>query len=396
MLKRCITLPVNKTILHIAPTPFFSDRGCHIRIEGIVRCLTELGYDNTVCTYHHGRDIQGVNTKRIKSIAKYTQTAAGPSKYKLLADWRLLILTIKEYRRLKPATIHAHLHEGLLIGLLVKWLFFWRRTHLLGDMQGSLTGELEAHGTFRKKPYLKLPLKILEWCLMKFANQIICSSQHSVDKIQHDFSVDSNKISLAQDGADVSTQLTASQKSELRTQLNLPSDRTIVVYSGALLDSKGLKDLKVIIKNADPKTTHFLIIGYPTNNLQDFLNYEQLQSRCTLTGQIEFENLGNYLNLAQIAIDPKQNDSGEGSGKMLNYLACGLPVLAFNTINNRDFLPTGTQLADNTEQLNQLINELSCDEAKRRKISKLNLDQFNNHYSWNVCKQQLKDVYANH
>jgi len=88
---------LNKIILHIAPTPFFSDRGCHIRIEGIVRCLTELGHNNTVCTYHHGRDIQGVSTKRIKSIANYTQTSAGPSKYKLLADWRLLKLTTRPF-----------------------------------------------------------------------------------------------------------------------------------------------------------------------------------------------------------------------------------------------------------------------------------------------------------
>jgi len=111
---------MKKTILQIAPTPFFSDRGCHIRIEGIVRCLSQLGYNNTVCTYHHGREVDSVKTKRIKAIANYTQTAAGPSKYKLLADWRLLVLCIKEYHRLKPDVIHAHLHEGLLIGLIVK------------------------------------------------------------------------------------------------------------------------------------------------------------------------------------------------------------------------------------------------------------------------------------
>jgi len=384
---------LNKIILHIAPTPFFSDRGCHIRIEGIVRCLTELGHNNTVCTYHHGRDIQGVSTKRIKSIANYTQTSAGPSKYKLLADWRLLKLTIKEYRRLRPDVIHAHLHEGLLIGVLVKWLFFWRATSLLGDMQGSLTGELEAHGTFNNKAYLKWPLKLLETCLMKFANQIICSSEHSLNKIQHDFSVKPNKISLAQDGADSSTPLKKDQKLELMNQLKLPTDKILIVYSGALLDSKGLNELKNIIKNANPEKTHFLIIGYPTDDLQTFLEAQKLLNHCTLTGRIEFQNLSNYLNLADIAIDPKQNDSGEGSGKMLNYLSCGLPVLAFNTLNNRDFLPAGTPLASDTNQLNQMIDELSVDEDRRQKMSERNLEQFNTCYSWNVCKQQLKTVY---
>ena len=78
---------------------------------------------------------------------------------------------------------------------------------------------------------------------------------------------------------------------------------------------------------------------------------------------------------------------------MLNYLSCGLPVLAFNTLNNRDFLPAGTPLASDTNQLNQMIDELSVDEDRRQKMSERNLEQFNTCYSWNVCKQQLKTVY---
>ena len=227
---------MEKTILHIAPTPFFSDRGCHIRIEGIVRCLTQLEYNNTVCTYHHGREVTGVSTKRIKAIASYTQTAAGPSKHKLLADWRLLILSIQQYRALKPDVIHAHLHEGLLIGLLIKYLFFWRMTPVFGDMQGSLSGELTAHGSFEKKPFLKWPVIALEWLLMKCATHIICSSQHSLDKIQKEFSINADKISLAQDGADPIEALTEKRRNELLKHWQLPNNKILIVYSGALLD----------------------------------------------------------------------------------------------------------------------------------------------------------------
>jgi len=170
-------------ILHIAPTPFFSDRGCHIRIEGEVRCLDTLGFQNTVCTYHHGHDVSTVATKRIKNIPAYTQTEAGPSKYKLLADWRLLWLVFRQYRVLKPVALHAHLHEGLLIAFVVKMLFFWRRTPLIADMQGSLVGELETHGTFKRRPYLKWPTALLERILYWCATHIICSNTHSVDKM---------------------------------------------------------------------------------------------------------------------------------------------------------------------------------------------------------------------
>ena len=409
---------MNKNILHIAPTPFFSDRGCHIRIEGIARCLNELGYDNTVCTYHHGRDVAGISTKRIKTIRNYTKTEAGPSKYKILADWRLLTLVIKEYRRLKPSVIHAHLHEGLLIGLLVKWLFFWRRTPVIGDMQGSLSGELEAHGSFKKKPYLKWPVKTLEWCLMKLANHIVCSSQHSLDIIQSEFSVKENSISLAQDGADIATPLPIERRKQLQSQWTLPTDKTIVVYSGALLDSKGLNELKEIIKNSDPNNVHFLVIGYPKENIEPYLEQENLLARCTLTGRVDFEQLSDYLSLAEIAIDPKNNNSGEGSGKMLNYLACGLVVLAFDTTNNKEFLAEGSlsaegslhaegslsaegsspaegsQLAKDVEQLTQRLNKLAKNKSLRDKISSANLKRFEQNYSWQICKDQLSALYS--
>ncbi len=84
----------NHLVLHIAPTPFFADRGCHIRIEGIVRSLRVLDWDSVVCTYHHGYDVEGVETRRIGAIESYTQTAAGPNPWKLWADLKLLFLSM--------------------------------------------------------------------------------------------------------------------------------------------------------------------------------------------------------------------------------------------------------------------------------------------------------------
>lgn len=382
-------------ILQIAPTPFFSDRGCHIRIEGIVRCLTELGYDNTVCTYHHGRDVDNVITKRIEPITQYTQTSAGPSKYKLLADWRLLKLSIKTYRELKPVAIHAHLHEGLLIGFIVKILFFWHRTPLIGDMQGSLTGELEAHGAFNKKPALRWLTKLVERFTMWAADHIVCSSDHALEKIQSDFDLRMRKISLVQDGADAVSPLNAKKAAYIRNKLRIPADKTVVVYSGALHKSKGLPELKKLILSCRKLSDemHFLIIGYPKENLSPFLKKMDLRTMCSMTGRIDFNKLPLYLDVADIAIDPKFSDAGEGSGKMLNYMASGLPVVAFNGANNRRFLPHGTPLAETTDQLVEQLKNLHNDKELRAKSAAEHLAKFEENYSWEVTKQQLEGVY---
>lgn len=380
-------------IVQIAPTPFFSDRGCHIRVEGIVRSLTELGFDNLVCTYHHGRDVDGVSTKRISTIKNYTKTEAGPSKYKLWADWKLLWLTIKHYRLLRPVAIHAHLHEGLMIGLIVKILFFWHKTPLIADMQGSLTGELEAHGSFKKWPFLKWPTKLIERVLMWGADTIICSSSHSLEKIKTEFGIADGKISLAQDGANPVVPLSDSRRTQLVKELKLPTDELIVIYSGALLESKGLSELKSLISGIRGTNIHFLIIGYPTEELGQFTKDEQLDQQCTLTGRVPFERLAEYLSVADVAIDPKASDAGEGSGKMLNYLACGLPVLAFDTQNNREFLPQGAPLARDNDELITQLQEWARDSELRLSEGKKNLNRFHEHYSWSVTKDQLAEVY---
>ncbi|RBP49624.1 glycosyltransferase family 4 protein [Arenicella xantha] len=382
-------------ILHIAPTPFFSDRGCHIRIEGIVRCLSNLGYENTVCTYHHGRDVATVDTRRITPIKNYTQTAAGPSKYKLWADWKLLWLTVSECRRAKPRAIHAHLHEGLMIGFIVKLLFFWRGIRLIADMQGSLVGELDAHGSFKKRPYLRWPTHLIERGLMWSADAIICSSSHSLEKIQSEFSIPHSKISLAQDGADHSAPLDPRRRKQLVELYELPSDKPIIVYSGALLDSKGLQELKdVIVGCQKVAALHWLIIGYPTGSLRLFLREHGLESSCTLTGQVDFETLPNLLRLADIAIDPKLSNAGEGSGKMLNYLASGLAVAAFDTQNNREFLPTGTPLAASSKDMVKLLLKLSSRAKIVEQLAANNFQHFEQHYSWSVTQRQLDQVYT--
>ena len=382
--------------MQIAPTPFFADRGCHIRIEGIVRCLTELGHTNRVCTYHHGRDIAGVDTLRISPIKNYTQTAAGPSKYKLWADWKLLWLCVKQYRQQKPDVIHAHLHEGLLIGLIVKLMFFWRRTPLIADMQGSLTGELDSHNAFRKLPFLRMPTHFLERLLMLAADRIICSSSHALHKIKAEFNPAPAKISLVQDGADPAPNFTAEQGSALRQSLGLEqAGDTLVVYSGALLDSKGLAELKELILNcADIQGLRFMCIGYPVENLQSFLNENKLQDSCLLTGQIDFARLPEYLSIADIAVDPKLSNAGEGSGKMLNYMAAGLAIVAFDTANNRDFLPSSTPLARDVHELTELLKGLHADAKCRASLGKQNSEHFEQHYSWQISKQQLAKVYA--
>jgi glycosyltransferase involved in cell wall biosynthesis len=65
----------------------------------------------------------------------------------------------------------------------------------------------------------------------------------------------------------------------------------------------------------------------------------------TFTGRIPYENAPVYLALGDFAVAPKLSLT-EGAGKLLNYMAVGLPVVAFDTPVAREYLGSDGALAE--------------------------------------------------
>ncbi|HOP40883.1 MAG TPA: glycosyltransferase, partial [Geobacteraceae bacterium] len=120
-------------ILMLAPTPFFADRGCHVRIYEEARALLRRGHDVRIVTYHLGRDMPGIQTRRIPTVPWYRKLAAGPSRHKPYLDVLLFCTAASEIRRFRPRLLYSHLHEGAFLGVFLKMLF---RIPLLFDCQG--------------------------------------------------------------------------------------------------------------------------------------------------------------------------------------------------------------------------------------------------------------------
>jgi len=327
----------NLVALHIAPTPFFSDRGCHMRIRGIISGLQKLSLSCVLCTYHLGRDIEGIETVRTAVIPGYTKLETGPSGYKYLADVLLFFKTCSLICERKPDLIHGHLHEGALLGWAARLCFFWRRIPLVFDVQGSLVGELEEHGYFRKSRLLKSLFWSIEYLITRMPDYFVCSSQNSVNILKDVFHVDPRRIELVNDGTDV---YPVHEGGVSRSGLGIPEDKALVIYTGALLEYKGLNDLFELILETRRRQLdcHFLVVGYPEQVMLDFRREHQLEAICTVVGRVPYERLGDYLQLADMAVDPKFSDSGEASGKLLNYMGAGLPALCFDTPSNRHIL----------------------------------------------------------
>lgn len=373
-------------ILMIAATPFFSDRGCHIRIYNEIKYLKKEGVDVTLCTYHIGNNIENFNIKRIKNVSWYAKITPGASWGKLYLDFLLLILSYKEYLKNKPKIIHAHLYEGLCVAWFIK-IFSFFRVKIVFDCQGSLAEEMYAY-TLHKTSFLK-PLYyffvLLEKILIYIPDKIVCSSTHSYNFLISKYNISKNKIDILNDGID--TDLFYKylyETDELRVELEIPKDSIIILYTGSISNAKGLTELLeeiplILSKN---KNITFVFAGYGEleNKYKEKLSEYVQNKQVLFLGRFSYFELPKYIAIADYAIDPKRNSS-ESSGKMLNYISGGLSVICFRNDFNYSVLK------DTGIYINTFLDIINI--VKQNKIKQIDTIEI----SWNKIIKRLINVY---
>lgn len=325
-------------ILNIVPTPFFADRGCHMRILGEVQALKNNRYENIICTYHNGRDLEGLDIRRIINIPWYKKLEAGPSWHKFYIDILLFFKAAMVYLKEKPDLIYGHLHEGAFIGGLVKYLLSFGRVPLVFDVQGSLTSEL---GTFNwlKGGLIRWFFHSFEKLICKMPDFFICSSVSNGEIIVNRFNIDPGRVKVVIDGVHTDF-FKKNPKPDFKESLGIPQDAPLVIFTGALLAAKGIGNLveaipAVLEKN---ESIHFLIVGYPVEDTKRRVEEMGVEKNVHFTGMVDYFDLPDYLLISDIAVEPKIDKAGEASGKVINYMGAGLPVVCFESINNRRFL----------------------------------------------------------
>ena len=310
----------------IAPTPFFSDRGCHIRVLNSYLRLKREGHSVLLLTYPLGREINGVKTKRTIKLLGYKKTSPGFSIYRPFLDILLYFKAKKEMKKKKYDLIYSHLHEGAFIGVLLQKKY---GVKVLFDAQGSLTGELSAHGTIRKKGILYSFLWKLEKYISEKSDEIITSTDGLKKFMLKNFKI--KKIIVEKDFPD--KELFSSDVKPAK--LSLPKNKKIAVYLGGLQKYKGIQYLIKAIPYTD-KNIHFLIMGYPVEEAKELAKEFNVENRITFTGMIPYEKAASYLKLGDLAVSPKTLESGEANAKIYNYVAMNMPIVCFDMKETRE------------------------------------------------------------
>ncbi|PIP26463.1 MAG: glycosyltransferase family 1 protein [Candidatus Moranbacteria bacterium CG06_land_8_20_14_3_00_40_12] len=388
-------------ILVVAPTPFFSDRGTHIRILEEALALEKIGHEITIATYHIGRNIDWevknkIDVRRISRLLFwYRKLEAGPDWQKIILDLLLIRKVFFLARTQKPDIIHGHLHEGALIGWLVKKILFWRKIKLVADFHGSLTKEMISHGYLRAGSLNKF-FSWLEKIIDNLGDCAITSSWENTGEIKK-FRKD-NKAATVLDGVNLDYYRKFSSKEASKKELELPGDRTIVTYTGALIANKGIDYLlpAIPLALAQNEQLFFILAGFPVAEAEKFVKAEKLEKNVRIIHPLNYFDLPEILNASDIAIDPKDRSVSQASGKILQYMGAGLPIICFDKSNNRRYLDKGAYYVSefSIAGLAKGIIELSGNLEKTREMGQKNKERAQN-FSWDHSAEKLDQIYKN-
>ncbi|GIV97128.1 MAG: hypothetical protein KatS3mg057_1785 [Herpetosiphonaceae bacterium] len=187
------------------------------------------------------------------------------------------------------------------------------------------------------------------------------------------------------------------ERRRLRDELGIPQDRRIIVYLGLLAPYQGtnllLEAAQLVLKRCSD--VHFLIMGYP-----DVRPYQQLAEslgvagHVTLPGRIYYKDAHSYLALGDVAVAPKMSLT-EGAGKITNYMAMGLPVVAFNTPVSREILGDAGIYAElgSTESLAEKLLLALENRELAQNLGRRAREKAVTEHSWELAASQIQAIY---
>ncbi len=383
----------NRRILMVAPTSFFADYGCHVRILEEIRALQRRGYTVRVATYHNGDNLPGVDIRRTVDLPWRTRLMVGSSRHKIYLDVALFFETLRQALTFRPHIIHAHLHEGALIGSVVGRVL---RIPVIFDYQGSLTEEMLDHHFIRPGGLREKLVRRLERIIDRLASVIVPSGTAAETYLLRR-DVPRRRVRLLADAVDVTRfdlSLYDGTRKALRATLGIPEHACVVMYLGLLAEYQGTSLLLEAARELLPrrKDMYFVVAGYPGVD-----HYAQKAAslpgsdRILFPGRVVYRDAPALLSVGDVGVAPKLSTT-EGNGKLFNYMAMGMPVVAIDTEPNRHILGDLGHLVPPNDPvaLAAAIERAVHDPEERRVALRQRVTE---HFSWHERINVLEEIY---
>nr|NQU90843.1 glycosyltransferase family 4 protein [Bacteroidota bacterium] len=324
-------LKTNKNILLISPQPFFQWRGSPIRVNYNARALAELGFSVDLLTLPFGEKLkpEGVNVIRVANPFRIRQIPIGPSFYKIVFDFLILVKGLQLIRRNKYSVIHGVEEAGII-------------AVFLSQLAGSKT-IFEKHSdpfSYKKGVFLNMLLRVysnIERYVVQRVHAVICTGPGLEEQV-----LKMGKKTPVFNIFDIPSSLKeplAGEVIQSRNELQKKEDDVLVTFVGSFAHYQGIDLLMGTIYAVVKKCpgVRFIIIGGKDAEIDKWktiLRKQGVLEAVSFTGMVAPDIVPRMLSASDILLSPRK--SGVNTPlKLLDYLKAGRSIVATNIESNR-------------------------------------------------------------
>jgi glycosyltransferase involved in cell wall biosynthesis len=291
--------------------------------------LQRLGHEVLICTYHNGSNVEGIPIWRSLDIPWRKRVVVGSSKHKIYLDAVLCLTVMRAMRDFRPDLVHAHLHEGALIGGIAGRLF---RRPVIFDYQGSLTAEMLDHGFLQQGSRFERFFGWLERRIDRLPDTIITSSENARCTLEEN-GHPGRPVGTVFDAVDVHRfdpcAVSHEERANIRSELGIDAERPVVGYLGLLAPYQGsdlLLEVARAVVDRCPKAS-FLIMGFPGDEAYRARAVSLgLGRHSSFPGRIPYQDAHRYLAIADVAVAPKLSMTEGGFTVGREQIALNAPI----------------------------------------------------------------------
>lgn len=331
--------------LVIAPQPFFTPRGTPFSVYYRTLVTSEMGVSVDLLTYGEGQDVDipGVRIIRIPRFRALGSVRTGPSGLKMFLDVFVVLWTLGLLVRNRYDFVHAH-EEAVFFCRFLKPLF---RFKLIYDMHSSLPQQL-TNFNFSKSKILLGMFKKLEDMSIHCADAVITICPALADYVE-DLIGKHEKHVLIENSIFEDVRLAGEQGADCQNSHNpdpqtveLPAQKTLVVYTGTLESYQGIDMLISAFKNVvDTCPDAFLLIvgGSPeqVDKYSEQARAQGVHGHCMFTGRVPQKLAKHYNSLASVIVSPRSAGTNTPL-KVYEQLASGKPLVATSIYSHTQVL----------------------------------------------------------
>ena len=184
-------------------------------------------------------------------------------------------------------------------------------------------------------------------------------------------------------------------------KLGVPVDRKVIVYLALLAEYQGtgmlLEAMQRVVQ--ERQDVHLLLMGFP--NLDHYRQRAAMlgiEGFVTFTGRVPYPQAPACLAVGDLAVAPKLSLT-EGAGKLLNYMAVALPVVAFDTpvaqehLGREGVLVTRGDVAGLADNLLQCLRLADTNPARLRAMGQQLRQRAVQNFGWDRSARLIIQAY---